>query len=113
MTRVLVAAIVLSAGTVWAADLGAAKQDYATFCVKCHAASGRGDGPTAATLNIRPRDFTECDRMAKITDDVMFKAIKDGGEAAGLSKDMPPWKQGFDDAEIHDLVAFVRTFCKK
>ena len=51
--------------------------------------------------------------MAKINDDVMFKAIKDGGEAAGLSKDMPPWKQGFDDAEIHDLVAFVRTFCKK
>ena len=113
MSRVLVAVIVLGAGASGAADLGAAKQDYTTFCVKCHGASGTGDGASAATLKTRPRDFTDCDRMANITDDVMFKAIKDGGEAAGLSKDMPPWKQGFDDAEIHDLVAFVRTFCKK
>jgi mono/diheme cytochrome c family protein len=113
MSRVLVAVIVLGAGASGAADLGAAKQDYTTFCVKCHGASGKGDGPSAATLKTKPRDFTDCDRMAKIPEDVMFKAIKDGGEAAGLSKDMPPWKQGFDDAEIHDLVAFVQTFCKK
>jgi mono/diheme cytochrome c family protein len=113
MTRALVAATALCAGATRAADLAAAKQDYGTFCVKCHGASGKGDGPTAATLKTRPRDFTECTRMAKIPDDVMFKTIKDGGEAAGLSKDMPSWKQGFDDREIHDLVSFVRTFCKK
>jgi len=112
-TRVLTAAIVLCAGASAAADLGTAKESYTTFCVKCHGASGRGDGPSAATLKTKPRDFTDCDRMAKIPDDVMFKAIKEGGEAAGLSKDMPPWKQGFEDAEIHDLVAYVRTFCKK
>jgi mono/diheme cytochrome c family protein len=111
MTRALVATTVLVAGTVWAAD--AAKEDYTTFCVKCHGAAGKGDGPSAATLRTRPRDFTDCDRMSKITDDVMFKAIKEGGEAAGLSKDMPPWKQGLEDPEIHDLVAYIRAFCKK
>ena len=113
MTRVVVAAIVLGGAAASAADLNAAKENYTTFCVKCHGASGKGDGPSAATLKTRPRDFTDCDRMAKISDDVMFTAIKEGGEAAGLSKDMPPWKQGLEDAEIHDLVAYVRTFCKK
>jgi hypothetical protein len=26
---------------------------------------------------------------------------------------MQAWSQGFDDSEIHGLVAYVRTFCKK
>ena len=113
MTRVLVAAIVLGAGTAWAADPDAAKENFKTFCVKCHGVSGKGDGASGATLKTKPRDFTDCDRMAKESDDLIFKTIKEGGEAAGLSKDMPVWKEGFDDAEIRDLGAFVRTFCKK
>jgi mono/diheme cytochrome c family protein len=113
MTRVLAAAIVLAAGAASAADLGAAKQNFTTFCVKCHGASGKGDGASGATLKVKPRDFTDCDRMAKETDALLFKTIKEGGEANGFSKDMAAWKDGFDDDEIHDLVAYVRTFCKK
>jgi hypothetical protein len=26
---------------------------------------------------------------------------------------MQGWSDGFDDSEIRDLVAYVRTFCKK
>jgi cytochrome c oxidase cbb3-type subunit III len=113
MTRVLVATIVLAAGAASAGDLGTAKQNYTTFCVKCHGASGQGDGASGATLKTKPRDFTDCDRMAKETDALLFKTIKEGGEANGFSKDMASWKDGFDDDEIHDLVAYVRTFCKK
>jgi mono/diheme cytochrome c family protein len=51
--------------------------------------------------------------MAKESDETLFKVIKEGGEANGYSKDMAPFKDGFDDSEIHDLVAYVRTFCKK
>ena len=97
----------------WAADMAAAKQNYTTFCVKCHGPAGKGDGPSAATLKTKPRDFTDCSRMAGLTDDTLFKVIKDGGAAGGLSADMPAWSQGFEDNEIHDLVAFVRSFCKK
>jgi mono/diheme cytochrome c family protein len=113
VTRVLVAAIVLGAGASSAADLGTAKESYTTFCVKCHGVSGKGDGASGATLKTKPRDFTDCDHMAKMSDDLIFKTIKEGGEAAGLSKDMPVWKEGFDDEEIRGLAAFVRTFCKK
>ena len=112
-TTGLFVAAMFCAVTAAAADLGTAKESYTTFCVKCHGASGKGDGPSAATLKTKPRDFTDCDRMAKISDDLMFKAIKEGGAAAGLSKDMPAWKDGFEDPEIRDLIAYVRTFCKK
>ena len=93
--------------------MAAAKQNYDTFCVKCHGPGGKGDGPAAATLSTSPRNFTDCAAMGKISDDTMFNVIKNGGAAAGLSKDMQAWSAGFEDGEIHDLVAYVRTFCKK
>lgn len=109
---ILIAAALAVAAPVRAADLAAAKQNYDTFCSRCHGDSGKGDGPAAATLKTKPRDFAECKRMASITDDTLFKAIKDGGAAVGLSPDMPAWKEGFEDSEMKDLVAFVRNFCK-
>ena len=105
--------IALGTTFTMAADLEAAKDNYDLFCVKCHGKAGKADGPSAATLATKPRDFTECDRMATFTDEKLFVTIKDGGEAAGLSKDMPAWKEGMDDEEIHDLVAYVRGFCSK
>ncbi len=98
---------------VRAADMAAAKQNYDTFCVKCHGPTGGGDGPAAATLATKPRNFADCAAMSKISDDTMFNVIKNGGAAAGLSKDMQAWSSGFEDGEMHDLVAYVRTFCKK
>jgi cytochrome c oxidase cbb3-type subunit III len=94
-------------------DLEAAKDNYTTFCVKCHGAGGQGNGPAAATLHTKPRNYTNCATMSKITDDTLFKAIKDGGASVGLSPEMPSWSKGFDDDEIRGLVAYVRTFCQK
>ena len=74
---------------------------------------GKGDGPAAATLSTSPRNFTDCAAMGKISDDTMFNVIKNGGAANGLSKDMQAWNAGFEDGEMHDLVAYIRTFCKK
>jgi mono/diheme cytochrome c family protein len=95
------------------ADMAAAKQNYDTFCVKCHGPGGEGDGPSGATLATHPADFSDCAMMDKMSDDTMFNVIKNGGAATGRSKDMPAWSSGFEDGEIHDLVAFLMTFCKK
>lgn len=109
----IIAATVMSGVTANADDLADAKQNYQTFCSKCHGDTGKGDGASAATLSTKPRDFADCARMAKESDEVLFKVIKDGGKANGFSADMQAWSQGFDDGEIHGLVAYVRTFCKK
>jgi cytochrome c oxidase cbb3-type subunit III len=86
---------------------------YKVYCAKCHGPAGHGDGANASTLKTRPRDFSDCATMTKISDDTMFKAIKEGGAAVNLPGDMPPWGQAFDDGEIKGLVVFVRKFCKK
>jgi mono/diheme cytochrome c family protein len=33
-------------------------EDFAAYCVTCHGAEGRGDGPQAAALPVRPADLT-------------------------------------------------------
>ena len=90
-----------------------AQDNYTAYCAKCHGATGRGDGPSAGSLATKPQDYTDCAAMQKISDDTMFKVIKGGGAAAGLPGDMPSWSDGLSDPEIHDLVAYLRTFCKK
>ena len=105
--------VLLAAGAYGAEpDLAAAKQNYQMFCAKCHGDNGQGDGPAAATLHTKPRNYTDCALMAKISDPTLFKAIKNGGGSVGLSPEMPAWSSGFSDDEINGLVGFVRSFCK-
>jgi cytochrome c oxidase cbb3-type subunit 3 len=111
--RFLVLLMAAAALPARAADLDAAKKDFVRFCSKCHGPGGKGDGPQADALDPKPRDLTDCARMKPIPDDTLFTAIKEGGAAVQLSKDMPAWKDGMDDGEIRDLVAYVRSLCTK
>ena len=51
--------------------------------------------------------------MSKMSDKTMFNVIKNGGAVTDRSRDMPAWGSAFKDSEIHDLVAFLMTFCEK
>ena len=94
-------------------DVGRGKATYGELCAKCHGAGGKGDGKEAATLATKPKDFTDCARMAKSTDEQLFKIVKGGGVAADLSKDMPPYGDALEDAEIRDTIAFIRSLCPR
>jgi mono/diheme cytochrome c family protein len=85
---------------------------YQMFCATCHGEAGKGDGPSGGTLSTKPRDFTDCAAMKKLSDDLIFRAIKDGGASVGLSREMPGWAAEMGDAEIKGLVTYVRSFCK-
>lgn len=95
------------------AALAKAQENYQTYCKKCHGEHGKGDGPGAAMLNPKPRDFADCANMQKRSDDELFKVISEGGEAVKMSADMQPWGGTLSDAEIHGLMSFVRSFCKQ
>ena len=98
-----------------AGDAKAGKQKYDTVgCTGCHGVSGKGDGPAAAALNpTKPRDFTDCSIMAGESDEIIFTIIKGGGQSAGRSLTMPAWRASLSDQDIRDLIAYIRSFCKK
>ena len=43
-------------------DAPTGAEDYATFCAACHGATGKGDGPGAEGLTVRPADLTRLAR---------------------------------------------------
>lgn len=86
---------------------------YLFFCATCHGKTGAGDGPQAASLSGRPRDFADCAAMSKISDETIVKVIKYGGAPAGLNSDMPGFAAAMSDDEIKSLAQYVRTFCGK
>src|ERR1700736_2925075 len=91
--------LIVSAGS--SAKAEEAAQNYTMFCALCHGSTGTGDGPGAATLPIKPSNFTDCDRMRRVSETEAFNVIRNGGGAARLSPDMPAWKENFSDDEIH------------
>lgn len=78
-------------------------------CSACHGDSGKGDGPAAFALNPKPRNYTDCAVMSKKSDAELFKVIKEGGPAVGLSPLMAPFGGQLNDKEVWDVVAFIRS----
>lgn len=90
-----------------------AKEMFSELCARCHGPQGYGDGPDGATLSTKPRNFHDCTLMGKDPDDLVFREIKGGSAAIGRSNDMPSWGAALEDGEIRNLLAYVRSFCRK
>jgi len=87
---------------------------YVQLCVPCHGAAGRGDGPAAAALNPKPRDFTagvfylDADADAETGEPIdLARVIREGPEAFGGARSVPAWKGTFTETQLRDLVAYV------
>lgn len=83
---------------------------YHKYCAVCHGASGAGDGFNAYNLQPAvPRNFTERQAMARLTDQQIFEAIRKGGLARGLSALMPAWGTTLNERQVAYLVSYIRT----
>lgn len=94
-------------------NIVAGKAKYDMFCATCHGATGKGDGAAAAALNPKPRNFQDSAYMSKKSDTDLKKIIKEGGPSVGLSPMMPPWGSSLGDADINNVIAYIRTLAKK
>ena len=102
--------VFLMPSVAWSAgDATRGKQKYQELCGACHGQSGKGDGPTAAVLPVKPRDHTDADYMGKLTDQQIFNTIKLGGQAMGKSPIMPKWGGILTDQQIMNIVVYIRT----
>jgi mono/diheme cytochrome c family protein len=90
-------------------DPVAGKVTYDKVCGMCHGPAGKGDGPTAAVLNPKPRNHTDGNYMNALKDDYLFKIVKEGGQSVGKSQLMPGWAAQIKDPEIWNVVAYIRS----
>lgn len=90
-------------------DAGRGEANYATYCSPCHGVQGNGHGPMATLLDPKPARHSDNAYMKTLSDDYMFRVIRDGGPAVGRSPMMAPWKGTLSDLQIWDLVAYIRS----
>lgn len=63
---------------------------FSSRCAVCHGPDGLGNGPGAANLNPKPRNFHDKVWQKAVTDEEIEKAILYGGSAVGKSPLMVP-----------------------
>jgi mono/diheme cytochrome c family protein len=97
--------------TVRSAASEEARSMFKTVCAACHGENGRGDGVAAASLNPKPRDYTDKAWQRSVTDDHIRDIILKGGSALGKSPLMPAQPQLAAKPDVvEELVKIVRSF---
>ena len=90
-----------------------AREMFKTLCSTCHGTSGKGDGIAATNLNPKPRNYTDKQWQASVTDDQIRQIIVNGGAAVGKSPVMPASPQLREKPQVLvELVRFVWSFGK-
>ena len=85
------------------------KKLYLTYCSSCHGESGKGDGPAARSLPVKPANHTDGSVMNQLSDKFLLDIISKGGGAVGKSAMMPGWGGQFKENQLRDIVAYVRS----
>lgn len=94
------------AGAVAAADV---PESWTKDCAKCHGKEGKGD--TTMGKKLKVADYTDAAVQAKMTDEKMAKAIKEGiKDEAGKTR-MKAY-DSLSDQQVKDLVAYIRSLKK-
>ena len=95
-----------------ARELQAGRGTYEKYCSQCHGDKGDGQGPAAAHLQPRPRDFTSGKFKLRTTasgalptDDDIRRVIRSGMPYTT----MPAWPRLTDD-EVTGLVQYLKSF---
>ena len=96
-------------GPTWAQNQAEGKKLYLTYCSSCHGDNGKGDGPAAQSLPVKPANHTAGAVMNQLTDKFLMEIISKGGSAVGKSPMMPGWGGQFKENQLRDIVAYVRS----
>jgi mono/diheme cytochrome c family protein len=92
----------------------AARTIFKSRCAVCHGDSGHGDGPGAAALTPKPRNYSDDAWQKSVTDEQISNTILLGGAAVGKSPIMPANPDLKEKPEVlAELVKLVRGFANK
>ena len=88
-----------------AGDPGKGKAAYEKYCLACHGAEGKGDGPTGKMLKPSAADFTS-DASKKKPERELLLIIQNGKPGTA----MQAWKTQLPEADITDVLSYIATF---
>lgn len=91
-------------------DAAKGEAQFKAMCVSCHGEKGDGAGAAAAALNPKPTNFTDATNADRLTEEWVYKIVKDGGAANGKSPLMVAWSGAMNDQQIRDVSAYVLKF---
>ena len=92
-----------------AQDKAEGRRSYLTYCSGCHAESGKGDGPAARSLPVKPANHTDGTVMNQLSDKHLFDIIAKGGSAVEKSPFMPSSGGQLKEKQIRDIVSYIRS----
>ena len=91
-------------------DAAKGETTFKTMCVACHGEKGDGNGPAGAALTPKPTNFTDPANSERLTEEWVYKMVKNGGAANGKSPLMVPWAGALNEQQIRDVGAYVLKF---
>jgi len=86
-----------------APDVAKGKEIYTIRCAPCHGAEGGGDGPAAAMLDPKPRNFRDAQFWKTRTVQQLRLVVKHGRPGTLMAA----FDGVLSDAEIDDVVAYL------
>ncbi|MFP8880634.1 MAG: cytochrome c [Myxococcota bacterium] len=111
--------VVFAPMTSFAGDAANGEALYTANCSSCHGVTGKGDGPVGLVLQPPPRDFSQGDFKLDTdedgspgTDADLKSVISKGAAEFGGNQMMAPWGGILSDADVDDVIIFVRTLKK-
>ncbi len=78
---------------------------YEKYCAFCHGKDGRADTPVGRILKPHPRRFADPVEMARLTDDQIHRAIKQGIPGTAMAS----WGQILTEPQIGDVMDYIRS----
>ena len=88
-------------------------KNFKHYCSVCHGMEGRGDGQYFSDeLSARPADLTDQKLLDSLTDEHLTSVITKGSISVEKSPLCPPWGRVLSEAQVTELVSYVRTLPK-
>jgi len=85
-------------------DMLVGQQIYRQQCVACHGENGDGRTPLGQQLVPRPRDFTDSQQMAALSDDQLMHAIRRGVSGTAMA----PWEGVLNREDVRRVALYIR-----
>ncbi|MGE5304215.1 MAG: c-type cytochrome [Alphaproteobacteria bacterium] len=102
--------VVLGVGAAgYAQNDAEGKKLYTTYCAGCHGDKGKGNGPAASALPVKPANLSDGTVMNQLPDKFLVEIVSKGGVAVGKSPLMPALGNQINANQLRDIIAYIRN----